>query len=845
MKILFLWLTQIVLMAVLLTSCGGSGGGDEQSELNGNSDETVTVEVPATDTVSSTDPKTTPEPATEETTSPEDFSDQENKIAFAKLNLTSVDSDVTIGSFDSDQATVEVMHETQWLPLTQASWQEHEGILSVQADRIGLHKIYLPRVTVSIGKVVLLTDVDLILYANVETLVDNPSIDIVTGTKSVIHQLLLAEFLQQGASPNEADLQASTAIHQMLLDITKVDLPTALHDFNALFPIIAEEMNTLLMIIIVTLQESFLHGVFSQQLAPAGGQVTSADHSQEGSSNQFVTWLVGNLITRDITFLQQVSLGLRNIDWQRFEDVSQSCFYHTADIDRDGIIEKDDDYDGDGIPNDSDDNPYHYNLRATGSSINVPFGQQVLYQLPTQYDALINATVHHQIIHPPTAGKADIVDGYLSYESLPDSEGKDQLTVLAQSPFAIAVQSEFSYQLEPPPEAPRVIYNQLSSALSAWNQWGSVNQVGGSTIVSNDLQQVTLSIVDSGRAFLGVSIAVEAGQHYVFGVNIDEASDIPQGLDVIGVLGDIDMTHRSSPAREGRAAVVFTANKTETIIVRLGLGVSSTVQVAAAPQTMQLMLSKPYLYEFDQLTADELVPSQYVAPGVQLYVDFDRNTQYDSDGYVVNTSNADSFRLKPDSIGIAIGDSFSNARNDWIIHTENVTETYIYPLGIGGAGLGVIRDNAQANLNLAHLPDIAATPQYVVLQGGINDIVGAIDSPVETMMTHMRALIDMAREMGMKIILMNVGPWSRAAAWTETAQAYTEQYNASLQQLAESEDIPLIDAYSLLRAADDMTALADGSSGSVSYDSGDGLHPNELGHRVLGHAVAEVLVSSK
>ena len=125
---------------------------------------------------------------------------------------------------------------------------------------------------------------------------------------------------------------------------------------------------------------------------------------------------------------------------------------------------------------------------------------------------------------------------------------------------------------------------------------------------------------------------------------------------------------------------------------------------------------------------------------------------------------------------------------------------------------------------------VAAAPDVVVVAGGTNDARAGYGpdevGPVATaLLADLRAGLPDA-----VIVVMSTFPTSVSAAVTgETA------VDAALREAATSVDAAYVDAHVLIAEAVEDPAEWQG------YISGDGLHPNADGYRVLGEAVAAEL----
>jgi lysophospholipase L1-like esterase len=178
----------------------------------------------------------------------------------------------------------------------------------------------------------------------------------------------------------------------------------------------------------------------------------------------------------------------------------------------------------------------------------------------------------------------------------------------------------------------------------------------------------------------------------------------------------------------------------------------------------------------------------------------------------------------------------------------------VYNAGIGGNTTRDARKRFQNHV-LRH------KPQVVVMQFGIND--AAVDVwknppvteprvPLSEYVENLRSMIGEARAQGAKVILMTTNPIRWAPRMREMygkppyhAEAedgfdalHLAGYNDALRKLAEELQMPLVD----IRAA--YPAYAARNKTTVDGLLLDGVHPNDLGHRLVAQLLVPAIVTS-
>jgi acyl-CoA thioesterase-1 len=112
-------------------------------------------------------------------------------------------------------------------------------------------------------------------------------------------------------------------------------------------------------------------------------------------------------------------------------------------------------------------------------------------------------------------------------------------------------------------------------------------------------------------------------------------------------------------------------------------------------------------------------------------------------------------------------------------------------------------------------------PDVLVLALGPNDGLRGLD--LDVMKKNLRAVIRLAKENGMKVLLagMKIPP--------NYGKAYTARFEAVFKELAREEQVPLI------------PFLLEGVAARPELNLPDGIHPNEEGYKIVGATVFKYL----
>ena len=121
-------------------------------------------------------------------------------------------------------------------------------------------------------------------------------------------------------------------------------------------------------------------------------------------------------------------------------------------------------------------------------------------------------------------------------------------------------------------------------------------------------------------------------------------------------------------------------------------------------------------------------------------------------------------------------------------------------------------------------------PRGVVILVGTNDAGQAV--PVGTFATNVTAMITAAKAVGAAVVLCTVPP--RASGATAAIKSLTSGYNTWIREYAPAYGVEIAETHD---------AVVDTTTGHflATSDSGDGIHPSDLGHARIAAAVASAM----
>ena len=126
---------------------------------------------------------------------------------------------------------------------------------------------------------------------------------------------------------------------------------------------------------------------------------------------------------------------------------------------------------------------------------------------------------------------------------------------------------------------------------------------------------------------------------------------------------------------------------------------------------------------------------------------------------------------------------------------------------------------------------LASSPDFILIQGGVNDIASAVSDPNATIQSNIATICDAAVLAGATPILVNISPWKGSGGWTADRQTWTDTYNAWLAGYATANGYQMADVYAVLEDPANPDTLL------PAFDS-DHIHPNTEGYKIMGLAVS-------
>lgn len=208
------------------------------------------------------------------------------------------------------------------------------------------------------------------------------------------------------------------------------------------------------------------------------------------------------------------------------------------------------------------------------------------------------------------------------------------------------------------------------------------------------------------------------------------------------------------------------------------------------------------------------------------------------------------YRSSPFRVAVALGESTTAGGTattpelSWVsLLADLINEHQVEPVRMinNGIGANLISPRSPAYQASRHPSAleryqehvIAYDPDLVLVSYGFNDARGG--TPLGQFLEDLRHLVlDIKRQTGAVVVLVNayfLTAFDRHAPYDQADVAVLQGYNSGMKQLAAECDVVLADVFAAEGQAPWMIDT-------------DGVHPNNLGHRVIANRVFEVLAQN-
>jgi lysophospholipase L1-like esterase len=185
---------------------------------------------------------------------------------------------------------------------------------------------------------------------------------------------------------------------------------------------------------------------------------------------------------------------------------------------------------------------------------------------------------------------------------------------------------------------------------------------------------------------------------------------------------------------------------------------------------------------------------------------------------------------------IIVGDSWSNAIEDWPNYTNTVIWNDYWHHGISGEWITAKGINGAAGSEGIVVSIIGYLDQHpeadsIIVQGGINDFASFVDADTVKSALEFIVAEAKARTNIVDIIVMSPGPYG--TLYGSTRQTELEEYVGWLPGFCEIQAITCYNTYEAVGHPDNPRIISDGTDGAPDY-SEDGLHLNLEGAAKVG-----------
>lgn len=176
----------------------------------------------------------------------------------------------------------------------------------------------------------------------------------------------------------------------------------------------------------------------------------------------------------------------------------------------------------------------------------------------------------------------------------------------------------------------------------------------------------------------------------------------------------------------------------------------------------------------------------------------------------------------------AVGDSITAGANEWHDKLELSCRATVNDDGVAGDELSEANRVGATSIEGRYAAAIVGV-DWAIVQGGVNDLLNS--GTIANMQSTASAIL--AASSGIRLGFMNIAPFSGYSSWTSAMETDRLAWNSWLETAAADNGVDFYDIASALADPADSSALLS------TYDSGDGLHPNEAGAIRIARVVLE------
>jgi lysophospholipase L1-like esterase len=402
----------------------------------------------------------------------------------------------------------------------------------------------------------------------------------------------------------------------------------------------------------------------------------------------------------------------------------------------------------------------------------------------------------------------------------------------------------------------RVVRNELGGDAGNWGQAGApvlfTNGGTASTFTGVGPASFTLNGSSDDYSLLGVQLSFVQNKTYSLRVTVANYTGNYPGsnFEILGAApGSFTGVTRLNFTGDGVYALVFTyLGPSEPFLARIGINVDAGSTSGSGPGGFTVSD-----ISLEQLPSSSSVPSEYVTSGYAWGFNYPALSSYDASTGKLSESGGQPCARTYANVWAVTADSFGDNTYSFPNQLANfVAEGYVFLVNtIPGRTLATAQveiDPLLSNsiavqtdqlLPSTSLPTTAATPNGLIVEGGVDDIVE--NSSAAQLEAVGASIVSDIEAKNLKAILMTVSPFGDNANWTTAREQVRLAYNAWVRAQASPQNgIYVYD----MAASQTLGGLADDSNSELlasSFDTGDGLHPNLAGGQQIAQQLSQVL----
>lgn len=342
----------------------------------------------------------------------------------------------------------------------------------------------------------------------------------------------------------------------------------------------------------------------------------------------------------------------------------------------------------------------------------------------------------------------------------------------------------------------------------------------------------------TSRLALLKAVSLKQNSSYAFRVKVSDFTGTfsTANFDVRGLAAeDVIGTSKINFVGDGVYVMNFTY---------LGIDAQYTLWVGIGTDGLELLAAKDGSAHFSvsevmyqELDTDNEISAEYVPAGLAWAFNYPNLSSYQQPEGLLNYARGEDCGIYYDKVWAITADSFGNQDYEFpqLLARNHDLGFAFYTDAVSGRTLETALTNITSLINLSYYPQNIAKPVGIIVEGGVNDLLGG--KSAVALITVANSILSIATNNGLNVIFMTIPPYKNYFNWEAPQEQERLTYNQWLRdQGGNNGRVFIYDMAATVSSGgiaedSDLSILASIYDGidSDTYD-GDGIHPNTAGH---------------